>query len=41
MSMMTTQRSDVYHLLPLCHIYTEVRVEFSKRVKPSDIKFVK
>ena len=40
MTVVTTVRSDVYHLLPLCHIYTQVKVEFSNRVKPSDIKFV-
>jgi hypothetical protein len=41
MTVVTTPSSDVYHLLPLCHIYTEVKLEFSNRVKPSDIKFVR
>jgi hypothetical protein len=40
-TVVTKPRSDVYHLLPLCHIYTEVKVDFSNRVKPSDIKFVR
>jgi hypothetical protein len=40
MTVVTTLSSNVYHLLPLCHIYTEVKVEFSNRMKPSDIKFV-
>jgi hypothetical protein len=25
--MMTTWKSDVYHLLPMCHIYVEVRIK--------------
>ena len=26
--LLTTRRSDVYHLLPTCHVYTEVRLQF-------------
>jgi hypothetical protein len=28
MSMLTTCRSDVYHLLNMCHVYSEVRIKF-------------
>jgi len=27
-SMLTTCRSDVYHLLNMCHVYNEVRIKF-------------
>jgi hypothetical protein len=27
-SIVTMQRSDVYHLLPKCHVYIEVRIKF-------------
>lgn len=28
MSMVTKWRSDVYHLLPVCHVYIEIGIKF-------------
>lgn len=29
----------MYHLLPICLMYTEVKVTSSNRVKPTNVKF--
>jgi hypothetical protein len=33
-------RSDMYHLLPVCHVYIEVRIKFSEsECLPNFLKF--